>query len=89
MRISELTVYELEIAKDLYKNYLDRFEKLKFDNIVRPDIEEFTFEEFVKYDIKRCDICNEIEDSFYLVDDEGFVNGGIGLRCPNCRNDGD
>ena len=25
----------------------------------------------------------------YLVDDEGFVNGGIGLRCPNCRNDGD
>ena len=33
MRISELTVYELEIAKDLYKNYLDRFEKLKLKSL--------------------------------------------------------
>lgn len=89
MRIGKLTVYELEIAKDLYKNYLERFKRLKFDNIIEPNLSEFAFREFIENDLKRCSVCGEIEDSYYLVDDEGFVNGGIGLKCPSCRNDGD
>lgn len=89
MRIGELTVYEIEIAKDLYKNYLERFKMLKFDNIIEPNLREFTFREFIENDLRRCSVCGEIEDSYYLIDDEGFVNGGIGLKCPSCRNDGD
>lgn len=89
MRIGELTPYELEVAKTLYSNYLDRFKRLVFDNVFSSKITEFTFSEFIENDLKRCSVCGEIEDSFYLVDDEGFVNGGIGLKCPSCRNDGD
>ncbi len=35
----------------------------------------------------NCDGCNEFENIDDLIDTEGFINGGIGLICPDCIKD--
>jgi len=43
----------------------------------------------VKEELKKCEVCGELVPEDYIIDTEGMINGGIGMVCEQCCEDGD
>lgn len=53
------------------------------------ELENLTDDELQELGYKRCDICGEIWHEEDLIDTEGMINGGCGICCPDCVENGD
>lgn len=72
--------------KDLTSENIERIKQLYIDYLVKiHSFKALSFEDFIE-GLEQCSMCGEYELSANMFDTEGMIDGGIGLICPDCRN---
>ncbi|WBK39954.1 hypothetical protein [PinkBerry-associated phage LS06-2018-MD08] len=88
------------MTKSIQKNLIDYMKQCKLEDKVIAKIMAFlknedlwqkkTYQQLFDYidDLYLCDCCGNVEHEEHLTATDGMINGGIGIICPSCLNDG-
>lgn len=61
-----------------------------FMSYLKNERKGLTYSEYntVLCELMLCDICGEVNEEIHLTDTFGIINGGLGIICPTCLEDG-